>query len=101
VTCDRNRLTSYTGRVVSLERGHDRTIVRMETDESTREALVIRHPEGDALPHFRMAGEAFTEADWETILPAGQLRPGARATAWVCADEINPKVDWERPRSAP
>ena len=56
VTCDRNRLTSYTGRVVSLERGHDRTIVRMETDESTREALVIRHPEGDALPHFRMAG---------------------------------------------
>jgi hypothetical protein len=98
VTCDRNRLTSYTGRVVSLERGRGSTILRMETDENTREALVIRHPRGDVLPYFRMAGEPFAESDWQAIVPAGRLRPGTRATAWVCADEANPKIDWERPR---
>ena len=45
-----------------------------------------------------MAGEPFVEADWAVILTAGRLRAGARATAWVCADETNPKIDWERPR---
>lgn len=98
VTCDRNRLTSYTGRVVSLERGRDRTTLRIATDEDTRESLTLRHPGGDVLPSFRMGGEPFVEADWAQILTGGRLRPGARATAWVCADEANPKIDWERPR---
>ncbi len=98
VTCDRNDLTSYTGRVVSLDRSRDRTTLRIETDESTRESLVIRHPGGDVRPFFRMGGEPFGEADWTRILTDGRLRPGARATAWVCADQENPIVDWERPR---
>jgi hypothetical protein len=98
VTCERNRLTSFTGRVVALDRGRDRTTLRMETDEATRESLTIRHPGGDARASFRMAGEPFAEADWAAILPAGRLRAGIRATAWVCADEANPKIDWERPQ---
>jgi hypothetical protein len=97
VTCDRNRLTSFTGRVVALERRPDRTVLRMETDESTRESLTLRHPAGDARAFFRMAGGPFGEADWDVILPAGRLRAGIRATAWVCANETNPKIDWERP----
>ncbi len=97
VTCDPNRLTSYTGRVVSLDRSRDRTTVRIDTDESTRESLVIRHPGGGVLPFFRVGGEPFVEADWPQILSDERLRPGARATAWVCADRSNPIVDWERP----
>ncbi len=98
VTCDRNHLTSYTGRVVSLDRSPDRTTLRIETDEATRESLVIRHPGGDVRRFFRMDGEPFAEADWTKILADGRLRPGARATAWVCTGQENPIVDWEHPR---
>jgi hypothetical protein len=98
VSCDRNRLTSFTGRVAALERHRDFTVLRLETDESTRETLTLRHPDGNASAFFRMVGEPFAEADWEAILPSGRLRPGTRATAWVCAGEINPTIDWERPQ---
>ncbi|HEX9188542.1 MAG TPA: hypothetical protein VGB87_15795 [Vicinamibacteria bacterium] len=97
VTCDRNRLTSFTGRVVSLSRAGDATTLRMETDESTKERFVLRHPGSDATAWFTLGGRAFTAADWTALLPAGRLRAGARATVWVCADEPNPRVDWEAP----
>jgi hypothetical protein len=98
VTCDRNQLTSFTGRVAGLERHRGRTVLRIETDDRTRETLTLRHPDGEARAFFRMAGEPFAEADWEVILPSGRLRPGTRATAWVCAGEANPTIDWERPQ---
>ena len=98
VTCDRNRLTSYTGRVVALDRGRDRTGLRLETDEGTRESVTVRHPGASARPFFHVAGEPFSEADWSLILEGGRLRPGTRATAWVCSDGSNPQIDWERPR---
>jgi len=98
VTCDRNLLTSYTGRVVALDRGRDRTDLRFETDEGTREPVSIRHPGASVLPFFHLAGEPFSEPDWAVILEGGRLRPGARATAWVCSDGTNPQIDWERPR---
>jgi hypothetical protein len=97
VTCDRNHLTSFTGRVVSLARGADSTTLSMETDESTKERFTIRHPGSDATAWFHLSGVPFTAADWAALLPGGHLRPGARARVWVCADEPNPHVDWERP----
>jgi hypothetical protein len=97
VTCDRNRLTSFTGRVVSLARASDTTTLRMETDESTKERFTLRHPGSDATAWFYLGGVPFTTADWTALLPAGRLRAGARATVWVCADEPNPRVDWEPP----
>ncbi len=96
VTCDRSRLTSFTGRVVSLERDGDTTTLRMETDESTSERFTLKHPGADATAWFYLGGAPFTAADWTDLLPAGRLRAGARATVWVCADEPNPRVDWER-----
>lgn len=95
VTCDRNHLTSFTGRVVFLARASDTTTLRMETDESTKERFTVRHPGADATAWFYQGGAPFAAADWAALLPAGRLRAGARATLWVCADEPNPRVDWE------
>ena len=97
VTCDRNQLTSFTGRVVSLSRGADATRLVMDTDESTREQLTIRHPKGDASAWFYRAGQPFVAQDWAVLLPAGRLRPDARATAWVCSTQTNPRIDWALP----
>src|SRR6478752_7402049 len=71
VTCDRNQLTSFTGHVVSLSRGADATRLVMDTDESTREKLTIRHPKGDASAWFYRAGQPFVTQDWEALLPGG------------------------------
>jgi hypothetical protein len=100
VACDRNHLTAFTGRVVSLVRASATTTLRMETDEGTTERFVVRHPGADATAWFHLGGAAFTAADWKALLPGGSLREGARATVWVCADEPNPAVDWE-PLSLP
>lgn len=97
VTCDRNHLTAFAGKVVSLTRGSDATTLRMETDEHTTERFTVRHPGADASAWFFLAGKPFTPADWTTVLPGGQLPAGARATVWVCADQANPKVDWAPP----
>jgi hypothetical protein len=97
VTCERNLLTSYTGRAVALDRGRDRTVLRLETDEGTRESVTVRHPGASVRPFFHLAGEPFSEAEWSLILEGGRLRPGARATAWLCSDGSNPQIDWERP----
>ena len=53
VTCDRNHLTSFSGRVVSFDRDDDSTTLRMETDESTKEHFAIRHAGADASPPTR------------------------------------------------
>jgi hypothetical protein len=95
VTCDRNHLTSFSGRVVSLARASDTTTLRMETDESTKERFTLRHPGSEPTAWFYLGGVPFTAADWTALFPTGRLRAGARATVWVCADEPNPRVDWE------
>ena len=97
VTCDRNHLTAFSGRVVALQRGKTSTSLRMETDENTKEHFTLRHAGADATAWFYIGGKPFTSADWAALLPEGRLRQGARATVWVCADEPNPKVDWEPP----
>ena len=100
VTCDRNQLTSFTGRVVSLSRDADATRMVMDTDESTQETLTIRHPKGNPAAWFYREGQPFVQQDWDVLLPGGRLRSDARATAWVCATETNPKIDWALPSTA-
>lgn len=94
VTCDRNELTSFTGKVVSLTRQADATTLRMDTDERTLERFTVRHPGADPSAWFFVGGKPFTPADWAALLPGGTLRAGARATVWVCAGQPNPMVDW-------
>ncbi len=99
VTCPRNNLTSFTGRVLSFSRTNVRTVIRMRTDEDTTETFTLHHPESDsAMKWFLLRGEPFEQSDWALIESArNRLRPKMRATVWVCDDGTNPIVDWRPP----
>jgi len=97
VTCDRNALTSFKGRVVGLERGDRTTKLRMDTDDGTHERFTLRHARGEAFRLMYRGGQPFREADWSQVATAGGVKPGARATVWVCTGAANPTIDWEIP----
>ena len=87
VTCPRNDLTVYAGRVTNLERQKAATTLTIATDWKTTERVTIRHPESaDPDASFLMKGKPFAKADWDAIAPKGTLREGVRANAWVCRD---------------
>jgi hypothetical protein len=94
--CQPDALTSYTGVVVGYRRQAGRTSLRIRTDSDTTERVSIRHPGNDnPAPWFRFAGQPFEDSDWRRVESRpGHLRPGVRATAWVCADGRT-MVDWE------
>jgi hypothetical protein len=96
---DRANLTAYSGSVIKYARGSVQTTVQIKTDWDTTEAIVINHKGSDPTKWFLYGGEPLTPIDWQSIADAGgQLRPGIRATAWVCSNGSNPIVDWERPK---
>ncbi len=101
VTCPRNLLTLYAGRVVALSRQTGSTSLTIATDWNTIEHVTIKHPDApDAAASFLMGGKAFAKEDWALIQPGGTLKAGARASAWVCSDGRAPVIDWERPGGA-
>ena len=102
VTCSRDDLTLYAGKVTKVERQRASTSLTIATDWNTIERVTIKHPEAaDASAWFLMKGKPFAKTDWAVIEPGGTLRPGVRAAAWVCRDGRNPIVDWEAPSGAP
>jgi hypothetical protein len=90
--CSSGSLTSYFGRVIGYKREAARTWLKIATDYGTVEALSV--PPG--AKHFLYRGRAFVEADWARIeSKPGVLRPGTRATAWVCEGGGQaPLIDW-------
>lgn len=100
VTCPRDELTVYAGRVTSLLRQKGATSITIATDWQTIERVTIRHPEAadpDAWLLFK--GKPFTPADWKDVAPKGTLRDGIRANAWVCRDGRNAIIDFTPPAS--
>ena len=99
VTCPRNILTSFTGRLLSFSRTNVRTVIRMRTDEDTTEKFTLHHPKSkDAKKWFLLRGKPFEGGDWALIESArNRLQPNMRATVWVCDDGTNPIVDWQPP----
>lgn len=98
ITCPRNDLTVYTGRVISWDRKPDTTSLTITTDWKTTEHVLIKHPAGaDVAASFLMRGKPFVKDDWSVIAADGKLKDGVRASAWVCRDGRNPIIDWERP----
>jgi len=96
ITCSRNHLTSFTGKVLSMKRQKRSTRMRMRTDEETSEQFTLRHASDDPSQYFLMWGETFTENDWKRIETGkNQLRPNLRAPVWVCDNGENPVVDWQ------
>ena len=95
VTCPRNDLTVYAGRVTNLERQKGATSVTIATDWKTTERVTIRHPEAaDPDASFLLNGKPFTKADWNAVAPKATLRDGVRANAWVCRDG-RVVIDWQ------
>lgn len=96
--CDRSELTSYDGRVVAYRRRKGSTFLRVRTDSDTTEEVIIRHPSTDDPSGFYLLdGGSFTKSDWRRIeRRRGVLRPGMRASVWVCRDNpsVQPVVDW-------
>ncbi|MBC7931873.1 MAG: hypothetical protein H7Z38_15035 [Rubrivivax sp.] len=102
LTCDRDRLTSFTGVVRRYSRAPGVIALRVRTDEETTEHFTLRFPRREgASKHFLLNGEPFAKGDWKKIeSKAGRLKPRMRVTVWVCSDETVPVVDWragERP----
>jgi hypothetical protein len=90
--CSSGSLTSYFGRVVGYKREASRTWLKIATDYGTVEVLTV--PPG--AKHLLYRGRAFGEGDWARIeSKPGVLRPGTRATAWVCEGSAQaPLIDW-------
>jgi hypothetical protein len=99
VTCPRDNLTVYFGRVVAYRRGATSTYLRIRTDYDTTEEVTVRHRRGQSPARwFLLGGEPFTARDWTKIESRrGRLRPRMRAHAWVCNDGSNPFIDWRPP----
>ena len=99
VTCPRNNLTSYTGRVTRWSRRDSETTLTIATDWETTETVTVKHPgTGDPSRSFLLNANAFQSSDWAQIEERkGELKTGMRATAWVCDDGRQPIVDWQPP----
>lgn len=98
VTCDRSRLTVYSGRVVAYRRTRGYTTLTIETDWDTTERIRIRHArERSPHPFFLIDGQETDAADIRRLeLRPNAPPPDARVNAWVCADgRRNPVVDWQ------
>jgi hypothetical protein len=102
VACSRD-LTSFSGRILSMQRGDGQTEILTRSDEGTRQRFLLLHPGGDdPRKHFLLWSEPFPEQDWRRIESTpGRLRPNLHATVWVCDDSSSPIVDWQPPREEP
>ena len=94
--CPLDWTTVYIGSVTRLTRERDRTILDIRTDWDTTERVVVSHAGSDGPDRwFLLRGKPFAPDGWTAIeSKPGQLRPGMRASAWVCLDRQNPVVDW-------
>ncbi|MDR7271690.1 hypothetical protein J2X20_004358 [Pelomonas saccharophila] len=99
-SCPRDKLTLFSGVVISYRREVGVTTLRIRTDWATVESVQLRHPgSNDPSPRFLIERAPFTPADWARIESApGKLRPGMRAAAWVCSDGSQPLIDWQPPQ---
>ena len=99
VTCPRNNLTSYTGRVTRWSRRTSETTLTIATDWETTETVTVKHHgTDDPSRSFLLNANAFQSSDWAQIEESkGKLKTGMRATAWVCDDGRQPIVDWQPP----
>ncbi len=100
LACPRDRLTLYSGVVISYRRVLGATTLRIRTDWATTESVRLLHPgSDDPSPWFLLDRSPFEPTDWARIESSpGRLRPAVRAAAWVCSDGSQPVIDWLPPR---
>ncbi len=90
VGCDRNQLTSYTGKVTRYTRQADKISLTLKTDDETVESISLRPGDKILLDAHQM-----TKDDWKLVEEKeGKLRPRMRATVWICRGG-RPVLDWQ------
>lgn len=99
LSCSRDHLTSFQGRVLRFTRGAQTMTLRVRTDEETTEEVVLQWLPGErAEAWMLLRGAAFRAEDWSQIETApGTLRADTRVIVWVCDGGAKPVVDW-RPK---
>lgn len=100
VGCPRDKLTLFSGVVISYRRAVGITTLRIRTDWATVESVRLSHPGSkDPSARFLIEGAPFTATDWARVeSSSGKLRPAMRAAAWVCSDGSQPLIDWQPPQ---
>lgn len=95
IRCDRDHVTMYSGRVLGYSRVPGKTTVRIRTDDSTIENVVLTHPHtADSSHWFLVNSLPFQRSDWKIIeRRRGVVRSPMRVNAWVCADG-KAIIDW-------
>lgn len=99
ITCSRDHLTSYQGRVIAYRHRKNHIFVRVRTDEETTETFSLKWTKNEKVEKwFLLRGEEFKAADWKLIERApSRLIAGMRIIVWVCDDGSKPVFDW-RPK---
>ncbi|MBS1811487.1 MAG: hypothetical protein JST84_25215 [Acidobacteria bacterium] len=99
LTCSRDHLTSYQGRILAYRRSKNIIFLRVRTDEATTETFTLKWKATEkAEKWFLLRGEEFKPEDWKLIESApGKLIAGTRMIVWVCDDGSKPVFDW-RPK---
>jgi hypothetical protein len=93
VQCDRNHLTAYTGEVTRYARKGGNIELTISTDAQTVETVSLQ-PGDKVLLHAK----EMKEEDWQQVEEReGKLKPGMRATAWICQGG-RPVLDWQPPQ---
>jgi hypothetical protein len=99
ISCDRNKLTAFSGIVTQWSRDDSTARLGMTTDADAKETFVVRFEKGKASERwFLLEGQVFKPEDWKRVeLSPGRLRPAIQAIAWVCEGDMNPVIDWRLP----
>lgn len=83
VTCDRNELTLYSGRVTAFTRTKSKMTITVATDWDTTEKVNSKSA------RYLVNTEPLRAADWKRV------GKGTRANVWVCRQAgIAPVIDW-------
>jgi hypothetical protein len=100
IKCPRNDLTAFTGKVLYYKRLPGKIVLRMKTDENTKEHFTLNFQESESPAQwFLLYGEPFKQNDLSLIESSNSnLKPNMRATVWVCQDGSKPVIDWQPPR---
>jgi len=103
VSCDRNELTSYAGKVKSYKRQRGKTVLVIDTSagtsadtsaDTTERVTLLHKGTDDPSRFYLIAGTPFTSRDWSRIeRRKGELHPNMSAVAWVCSNGTS-IIDW-------
>ena len=96
LTCSRDHLTSFQGRVLEYKREPQEIFLRVRTDEDTTEMFTLKWSSSErAETWFLLLGEQFKSGDWSRIeSSSGKLHDGIRIIVWACDDGSKPVFDW-------